>query len=182
MPRLNPIDDASATPEAKTLFDEIRAAYGSVPNGLRTMAVSPALLRGATEMSKALAGTLSAGLRERIAIAIAEQNGCRYCLSAHTAAGRSIGIDAGELTRSRSGQSADPSISAALSFARAVNAKRGGVTDEDVERVRQAGYGDADIAAIVGHVAMNVLTNYFNRVAEPVLDFPPVDPDLAQAA
>lgn len=182
MPRLNPIDDASASPEARKLLDEIHAAYGSVPNALRTMAASPALLRGTTELSNALAGTLSAGLRERIAIAVAEQNGCGYCLSAHTAVARSIGIDDDEVTRSRRGESTDPAIEAALTFARAVNTRRGGVTDDEVASVRAAGYADGDIAAIVGHVALNVLNNYFNRVAQPALDFPPVDPDLARAA
>jgi uncharacterized peroxidase-related enzyme len=182
MPRLKPIDDASVTAEAKTLLEEIRAAYGSVPNGLLTMAVSPALLRAAVEMGKALSGTLPGPLRERIAIAIAEQNGCRYCLSAHTAAGRSLGIDDDELTRSRTGESADPALAAALAFAREVNTTRGGVTDEDVAKVRAAGYDDAGIAVIVGHVALNVLSNYFNRVAQPDLDFPHVDPDLARAA
>jgi hypothetical protein len=63
-----------------------------------------------------------------------------------------------------------------------VNAKRGGVSDNDLAEVRAAGYDDADIAAIVGHVALNVLTNYFNRVAQPVIDFPELRPRLAQAA
>jgi uncharacterized peroxidase-related enzyme len=182
MPRLNPIDDALASADAKPVLDEIRTAYGSVPNGLRTMAVSPALLRAAVEMSKTLASTLPGELRERIAIAIAAQNGCGYCLSAHTVAGRSLGIGDDELTRSRTGESTDPTIAAALAFAREVNATRGGVSDDEVTRVRSAGYGDADIAAIVGHVALNVLSNYFNRVAQPDLDFPQVDPGLARAA
>jgi uncharacterized peroxidase-related enzyme len=182
MPRLKPIDDASASAEAKVLLEDIRAAYGSVPNGMRTMAASPALLRGVLELGAALGPTLPSQLRERIAIAIAEQNGCSYCLSAHTSAGRAIGIDDDELARSRTGDSADPAIATVLAFACKVNATRGGVSDEDVARVRAAGYGDAAIAAIVGHVALNVLTNYFNRVAQPVVDFPQVDPDLARAA
>jgi hypothetical protein len=61
-----------------------------------------------------------------------------------------------------------------------VNDARGGITDDDIERVRRAGWSDADIVAIVGHVGMNVFTNYFNRVAQPAFDFPPVD--VAEAA
>jgi len=182
MPRLHPIDDASASAEATTLLREIKAAYGSIPNAMRTMAASPELLRGMLELAKSLRPTLSPELRERIAITVAEQNSCTYCLSAHTAAGRAVGIPTDELMRSRSGESADPAIAAALSFARAVNATRGGVTDDDLAALRAAGYGDAEIAAIVGHVALNVLTNYFNRVAQPALDFPLVEPDLARAA
>ena len=32
------------------------------------------------------------------------------------------------------------------------------------------------------HVALNVLTNYFNRVAQPVIDFPEMTPRVAAAA
>ncbi len=77
---------------------------------------------------------------------------------------------------------ADPKIAAALRFARVVNDMRGGVSDHDLAEVRAAGYDDAEIAAIVGHVALNVLTNYFNRVARPEIDFPEVGGGLAEAA
>ena len=63
-----------------------------------------------------------------------------------------------------------------------MNAKHGGVSDDDLAEVRAAGYDDAEIAAIVAHVALNVLTNYLNRVAQPVIDFPEVTPRLAEAA
>ena len=73
MPRLKSIDDASATGDAKELLDTVRATYGTTPNMLRAMANSPALLKGYTELSNALANTLTRQLNERIAIAIAEQ-------------------------------------------------------------------------------------------------------------
>jgi alkylhydroperoxidase family enzyme len=65
----------------------------------------------------------------------------------------------------------DPRIAAALHFAQQVVRNQGHVSDEDVAEVRQAGYGDAEIAEIVGHVALNVLTNDFNTLAQTVVDF-----------
>jgi alkylhydroperoxidase family enzyme len=109
-------------------------------------------------------------------------NDCGYCVAAHTAVGRLVGVDEGELARSRAGESSDGEIAAALRFARAVNEKRGGVSDDDLAVVRAAGYDDADITAIVGHVALNVLTNYFNRVAQIELDFPKVERGMHEAA
>ena len=35
---------------------------------------------------------------------------------------------------------------------------------------------DAEIAETIGHVALNVLTNYFNNVAHTEIDFPLVEP------
>jgi uncharacterized peroxidase-related enzyme len=182
MQRLTPVDPATATGRAKALLDGVEAAFGKAPNGTLAMAVNPAVLEGWIALHGALSPTLTRRLNEQIAIAIAEANDCGYCLSAHTAVGRLVGVDEGELARSRAGESSDPKIAAALRFARAVNEKRGGVSDHDLAEVRAAGYDDAEIAAIVGHVALNVLTNYFNRVARPEIDFPEVGGGLAEAA
>ncbi len=48
--------------------------------------------------------------------------------------------------------------------------RRGDVSDADLRAVREAGHGDAEIAEIVGHVALNVFTNYFNRLARTSID------------
>ena len=181
MPRLIPLDPMAATGETKELLEGIQARFGMIPNTHRAMAVNPAVLKAWVELTGALGPTLDGQLNERIAIAIAEENGCGYCLAAHTAAGRAIDIDEDELALSRTSGSSDPKIAAALQFAQAVNAKRGGVSDDDLAKVRAAGYDDADIAAIVGQVVLNALTNYFNRVAQPVIEFPEVAP-LAKAA
>ena len=68
--------------------------------------------------------------------------------------------------------STDPQIGAALHFARQLVQHQGHVSDEEVAKVRQAEYGDAEIAEIVGHVALSVFTNYFNTVAQTDVDFP----------
>src|SRR5262249_20400712 len=152
MPRMTAIDPATATGEAKELLDGIQAAFGSTANSFRAMANDPAVLKGWIELSGALATTLTRRLGEQIAIAIAEQNGCVYCLSALTAVARLLGIDAHEIDRNRSGESDDERAAAALRFALTLNATRGGVSDHDLAEVRVAGYDDAGIAAIVAHV------------------------------
>jgi len=182
MPRLTPIDPATATGEAKELLDAIQAAFGRTPNSFRVMAGNPAVLKGWIELNGALGKTLPRKLGEQIAIAIAEQNGCAYCLSAHTAVAGLLGIDADEIDHNRSGESNHERTAAALRFALTVNATRGGVSDNDLAQIRAAGYDDAHVAAIVAHVALNVLTNYFNRVAQPVIDFPEMRPRMAEAA
>ena len=182
MPRLTALDPTTATGRAKELLDAVQAAFGVTPNMARTMAVNPAVLQGWMELNATLGRTLTRELNERIAIAVAEENDCGYCLSVHTAIGELVGLEKGELSLNRAGESTDSAAAAALQFAQAVNAKRGAVSDEDIRSVREAGYDDADIAAIVAQVGLNVFTNYFNRVAQTVIDFPEVTPGLAAAA
>ena len=59
-----------------------------------------------------------------------------------------------------------------LRFARTVLEKRGVIEDADIAAVREAGFGDAEIAEVVAHVALNIFTNYFNNVAGTTIDFP----------
>ena len=63
---------------------------------------------------------------------------------------------------------------AALHFARQLVENRGWVNDEDLNRVRRAGYGDGEIAEIVAVVAWKTFANYFNHVAGTEIDFPEV--------
>jgi uncharacterized peroxidase-related enzyme len=182
MPRISPINPETATGKAKELLDAVQAAFGTTTNMTRTMARNPGVLDGWFALHRALGTTLSRRINEQIAIAVAEANQCVYCLSGHTAIGRLVGVDDHELTLCRTGESSDPKVAAALGFARTVNAKRGAVSDDDLARIRAAGWGDGDIAAIVAQVGLNVFTNYFNLVSRPVVDFPEIAPGLADAA
>ncbi len=166
MPRLQPIHPETATGKAKELLDGVHKKLGMTPNLMRTMANSPAVLEAFLAFNGAIAGgSLSAKLREQIALAVAEANRCDYCLSAHAAIGRLVGLSDEQVLNSRRGSSPDSKVAAALRFARTLVDKRGWVIDEDVTRLRVAGYGEAEIAEIVANVVLNIFTKYFNHVA-----------------
>ena len=162
-----------APARSQPLLDGVSKTLGSVPNLFRLLALSPAALEGFLGLSSALAKTLDVKTRERIAIAVANANGCDYCLSAHTYLGLNLAkITVEDAEASREGSSTDPKAAAAVRFAVRILATRGGVSDADLAEVRRAGYGDAEIVEIVGVVAENVMTNFLNRVAETDIDFP----------
>lgn len=173
MPRLEAIDPREATGRTKELLDGVQAKLGRVPNLLRTFANSPAALEGYLNFSGALAGgQLDAKLREQIALTVADANSCEYCLSAHTAIGKMVGLVDEEILASRRAASADPRTNAALVFAHRIVVKRGELDDSDVREVRAAGFSNGEITEIVANVAVNILTNYFNHIAQTVVDFP----------
>jgi len=162
-----PATIAAAPAAAQPLLEAVRKQISTVPNLFRLAANSPAALEGYLGMSGALAkGELPAATRERIALAVAEINGCGYCLSAHTYLGKHVAkLDDAEITANRSGASNDPKADAAVRFAARVAERRGHVSDEEVRAVRAAGYSDAQIVVIVQHVALNTWSNYINEVA-----------------
>lgn len=166
-------EDAPAA--AQPLLDAVEKQLGVVPNLFRLVAISPAALEGYLSLNAALGRTLDAKTRERIAITIAQANGCDYCLSAHNYLGLNLAkIDEAEITLNRAGHSGDAKADAAVVFARQVLASRGKVGDADIAAVRLAGFSEAQVIEIVASVALNVLTNYINNVAETEIDFPVV--------
>jgi uncharacterized peroxidase-related enzyme len=183
MSRISAIETAEATGKAKQLLEGVQAKLGITPNLMKTLAHAPAALEGYLNFNGALAhGVLNPKFREKLAITIAQANSCEYCLSAHTAIGGMAGVPAAELAESRSAHSADPKQDAGLQFAQKVVVQRGEVSDRDLEQVRTAGYSDAEIVEIIGHVGLNIFTNYFNHVAQTVVDFPRVPVAMEQAA
>lgn len=177
MPRIpQPATIADVPEKARPLLDAVVKQLGSAPNLFRLVATSPQALEGYLGLSGALArGALPAATRERIALAVAEINGCDYCLSAHAFLGKNLaGLDDAEIAANRNGASNDPKADAAVSFAARVASARGHISDADFAAVRLAGYSDAQIVEIVQHVALNSWTNYFNNVFGTEIDFPVV--------
>jgi uncharacterized peroxidase-related enzyme len=176
MTRLTALNPEEVTGKTKDLFNAVQAKLGTVPNMMRTMGNSPAVLEGYLNLSGALShGKLSAKTGELIALAVSESNSCDYCLAAHTFIGEKlIKADPEALKAARSGNSTDAKTEAILQLAKTLISKNGLVNDEDVNKAKNAGVADAEIAETIAHVALNVLTNYFNNVANTEIDFPTV--------
>ena len=168
------IDAAPAA--SHLLLEGVKKQLGVVPNMFRLIANSPAALKGYVGLSDALnRGTLPGATRERIALAVAEVNGCSYCLSAHAYLGKNLAkLDDAEISANRHGASNDPKADAAVRFAVELVRERGHVGEDSLRAVKAAGYDDAQVIEIVLHVALNTWTNFINVVGATDIDFPVV--------
>jgi uncharacterized peroxidase-related enzyme len=175
MSRLKAIDPTAATGKAKELLDAVKGKLGLVPNMTRVMAASPVVLESYLNFSGALSGgLLDAKTREKLALLTAQENSCDYCLSAHTAIGKMVGLKDEEIVSSRHGNGSDLKTTAALTFAKQVLDAKGQISELELAAARDAGFNDGEIAEIIAHVALNVFTNYFNIAAGVDIDFPKV--------
>lgn len=174
MTRLAALNPASATGKTQEMFTAIEGKLGMVPNMMRTMGNASAVLDGYLSLSGALgAGSLGAKTGELIAMTVAQNNSCDYCLSAHTyIGGNLLKMKPEALDQARNAQSADAKTAAALQFAQALVRKHGLVDNADVAAVKAAGHTDGEVGEIVAHVALNVFTNYLNNTALTEVDFP----------
>lgn len=97
MPTTRLLQDDELSPEARAVFDDIRATRGSdfVNNVWRALAFDPALLARTWAQVKAVMGApgaLDPLTRELIYVAVSVANGCEYCVHSHTAAARARGM------------------------------------------------------------------------------------------
>ncbi|HEY9101923.1 carboxymuconolactone decarboxylase family protein [Chitinimonas sp.] len=170
MSRIAALTDDQVPAAAEPLLKAVKAKMGKVPNAIRTLANSPAVLGGYLQLSGALAGgTLSAAQRESIALATGQSNECSYCLSAHTLAGKGAGLSNEQIQDARQGIN-----NPVASLAKQLVAKHGLISDSDLAQARANGLTEAQIVEVIGGVALNTLTNYLNHAAATEIDFPVV--------
>lgn len=171
-----PASIEAAPAAAHDALNGIKAKLGKAPNIYLLTATSPATLEGLLSLSGALGkGVLDAATRERIALAIANVNGCDYCNSAHTFIAKNVAkLSDDEIAQAREGRSSDAKADAAVRLARKIAVDRGEVADGDIAAARKAGLSDAELVEIVAHVALNTFTNYVNHVFQTPVDFPAV--------
>ncbi len=172
---LRPIDPSTAIGKTKDLFGIIEQRLKRIPNMIRLMANSPAILGAYLQFNEAFEHTkLTPKLRGLITAAVSEINGCDYTLSIAMALGRHEGLSEDELTAARRAEANDPKTAAALRFAAKIVRERGHLPSSEVEGLRKAGFTDEEVVEIIAAVALNIFRNYFNLIATPEVDFPVV--------
>ncbi len=183
MPRIQPVDVASATGKTAELLATTRERFGGTPNLFTTTAQSPAALEAMLGLFASLGkASLGPKIGEQIALAVAQRNECGYCLAAHSAIGGMHGLSTSTMHAARRADSTDARTAALLAFAMLVLDSRGHVDDASLIAVREAGVTDGEIVEVVAHIALNVFTNFLNSVSETDVDFPVVAVELERVA
>lgn len=175
MSRIATVDPKTAPAPAKALLDAVQAQLGVTPNFIRVLAHSPKALEGFLGLYGAAGGfAIDKAMQERIALAVAEGNGCAYCVSAHTAIGRHAGLSNDEMALNRRGSSGEARAAAVVAFAKALNDNLGEITTAEFDAARNAGLTDGEIVEVISVVALNVFTNILGKATRVEIDFPKV--------
>jgi uncharacterized peroxidase-related enzyme len=174
MPRLKALDPDEVSGKTKELFNAINSKFGVVPNMMKTMGNSPALLEGFLNFYGGLSsGTLGAKTSALIALAVSESNGCEYCLASHLYVGKHVtNLDTKTMEDARRGTSENKRTDAILKFTLALVNKKGRINDEDLTALKAAGVTESEVVEIIGQVALHTFTDYFNIAANTEIDFP----------
>ena len=174
MSRISQVSVEQATGERAELYTAIKATLGSVPNLFQAVGASPRALKTFLGIGAGLRGGLLSGAEsEAIALAVAQANGCDYCLAAHTVVGGMRGLKGEEVIRNRRAESSDPKRNALLTLVSEIVTKKGRVSDATYQAFINAGYTEAHVPEVLLVVTENIFTNYFNNLNGTDVDFPP---------
>ena len=136
------------------------------PAMMKIIAASPAVRGGYLSFSVALAsGVLDAKFREQIALVVAGANHSEASIALHSEIAKRIGMNDDEIRAGQRCHSDDAKKTAALKFVSELVVWHGQVSREAILRIRNAGYGDAEIVEIAANAAMVTLANCFECIA-----------------
>src|SRR6056297_1102909 len=163
MNRIETVAPGTGPTEVEKIFQDIKKAFGMIPNLFRTYAHHPPLLEANWHKVKRvmMEGALSRKTKEAIALLVSRDNGCKYCVAAHSGALKTIGVSEDEIARIETDlDKADFSEKerALIRYARKANKAANDVTDEEFLGVRDVGASDAEIIEALG--VMEVFTAF----------------------
>lgn len=168
--KLHTID--SAPNRSHPVMEGAKKKFGFVPNLTRVFATSPAAAEAYTAIEKALEkAALSPVEQQLVMLTVSAQNGCEYCVAAHSKIADSVDMpkDVLEALRDES-EIPDSRLQALATFTRSMLRNRGWVPDEDLEAFAEAGYSERHVLDVITILAMKTLSNYTNHIAETPLD------------
>lgn len=162
-----------APAKAQPLLTAVQQKYGFVPNLFGMLAEAPATLESYIALGGALENSsLSPAEQQVVLIATSVENGCTYCVAAHSLVAKNmLKVDAAIVDAIRNKTAIpDTKLQALAEFTRAVIESRGKVNSKTLEDFIKTGYTKQQVLEVILGIAMKTLSNYANGVMNTPLD------------
>jgi len=176
MVRISILEKDETSKDVQEIYAEIEDAFGKIPNLFKTYAHFPPLLKANWNKVRAIMmqGNLRRKTKEAIALLVSKDNSCAYCVAAHTAALKSIGITEKEINIIEN--EIEKSMFTEkerelITFARKANKDPNGITDKEFGKLKKAGASDSEIVEVLGVMEIFTAFNKFLDSLNVEIDF-----------
>lgn len=161
----------NAPGKAGELLDGVQKKMGFLPNLYGKLAESDVTLEAYLTLSSLVAKTSFSPPEQQLILLVASvENGCTYCVAAHSSAARMVKLDKPVIEAVRTGQPVDDArLEALRRFTEALVNQRGHAKD-DMEAFLSAGFTRQNVMEVVLCVSMKTLSNYANFLIDVPLD------------
>ena len=176
MVRISILEKDETSKDVQEIYAEIEDAFGKIPNLFKTYAHFPPLLKANWNKVRAIMmqGNLRRKTKEAIALLVSKDNSCAYCVAAHTAALKSIGITEKEINiieNEIKKSMFTEKERELITFARKANKDPNGITDKEFGKLKKAGASDSEIVEVLGVMEIFTAFNKFLDSLNVEIDF-----------
>jgi uncharacterized peroxidase-related enzyme len=171
---LDPRTVEDAEPQAAELLEQAKRKNGMVPNMYAAMANAPGVLDTylhGYDLFRKKSG-FSPVEQELIFLTISRENGCEYCMAAHSTIADNVSRVPREVTDAIRADRAvsDLKLNALVTFVRSMFQTRGRPSEQDLAEFLGAGYSERQVLEIVLALAVKTLSNYTNHLFDTRVD------------
>lgn len=172
MGRFSIPSDEKIPEQNQRILNELKMAFGFIPNVYAFMAYSPVALKSYLHFTREKT-SLTDKEAETIYLATSQVNECLYCLSAHTFMAKAIGFTEEQIVEIRKGKvTFDPRLNALAVLTREIVEKRGKIGEENLKIFYSAGYKNENLVDLILLISQIIVTNFVNNITHNKIDFP----------
>jgi uncharacterized peroxidase-related enzyme len=168
-----PLHDETTAPEgSRKPLEATKDKLGFLPNVLRLLSNSPALLKSYQTLTQQFETTsLTPTERHVVLLTASRENGCTYCVAAHSVIAANAGAPEEVIEAIRERRPiADPKLEALSRFTVSMVEARGWIDDADLRSFLDAGYDRQQVLDVLVGIGMKTLSNYANHLQHTPLD------------
>jgi uncharacterized peroxidase-related enzyme len=174
--KLDNLTEETAVGKSKEILALAKKQNGFVPNMYAKMAHNPATLDAYTyayDTFRANSG-FNPVEQEVILLTIARENGCEYCMAAHSFIADKMSKVPETITNAIRDNTIieDTKLAALSKLTIALVVKRGNVTQKEVDTFLASGYTKSHVLGILAGISAKIISNYANHINHPELDAP----------
>lgn len=171
---LPPVPSGTTAAPVGPIFESTRKAMHMVPNMYTYMAHAPALLQtymDGYQRFRAESGFTPAE-QEVVFLAISRENGCEYCMAAHSTVADLMSKVPRDVTDAiRDDRTVpDARLGALAAFTRHMVETRGRPSEAMARTFLATGYTDTQVLYIILAVGVKTISNYSNHICETPID------------
>ncbi|WP_017314322.1 carboxymuconolactone decarboxylase family protein [Mastigocladopsis repens] len=162
----------TAPEESKEALRDAKETFGLIPNLEGICALAPALLKGGMALWDLFSTTSFSPVEQQVVyLAVNYENECHYCMAAHSGLAKMVALSTEDINAMRNGEPLqDSKLQALRHFTQRMVQARGWVTDDEIESFMKVGYTKQQVLEIILGIAVKVIHNYTNHIAQTPLD------------
>jgi alkylhydroperoxidase family enzyme len=165
---------ASAPDNSKPALEQLRQAFGVLPNIAAAIANSPKLINSLVGVFQQVhSSSLTEPEIQIVLLTDAVANSSMYAVAFHTALALQQGVSSEETGAIRERRvPANKRFAALSNLAKTLIEKRGRLSEEELDSFTAAGFTKEQVLEVIAIVAASTITNYAGTITNPPLEDP----------